>query len=226
MKRFGGLVAVDKVSLNLEQGKIYGIIGPNGSGKTTLLNLITGVLKPNGGHIFFEDKEISGKPLHAIANMGIGRTFQIPRTFPDLTIRENVLLCSKESDGAKGEESVREILDLLDLTSLADRKGANLGYGLKKLVELSRVMALNPELIFLDEPLSGLDLPMIKRITTYIRTLNKEFKKTVVIIEHNLEELMLLTDYTFVLHHGQKIEEGDPEKIRSSKTILNVYFGV
>ena len=222
-KRWGGLVAVNEVSMNVEQGKIYGIMGPNGSGKTTLLNVITGVLKPNGGHIYFNEREISGKPLHTTTKMGIGRTFQIPRTFPDLTVKENVMLSVVDREK---ERKVDEILQLLELDQLGAKKAQDLGYGLKKLVEMSQVMALDPDLIFLDEPLSGLDLSMIRKITSYIRTINKEYKKTVVIIEHNLEELMLLSDFTFVLHHGQKIEEGDIEKIRNSKAVLNAYFGV
>jgi ABC-type branched-subunit amino acid transport system ATPase component len=221
-KRFGGLTALNKVSLNVEKGKVYGLIGPNGSGKTTLLNLVTGVLKPSAGKIYFKETDVTGKPPHAITKMGMGRTFQIPRIFPELTVEENILAVARNSTS---KDRLKEIFDLVDLNDLRETKARMLGYGERKHLELARAIALDAELLFLDEPMAGLDKSTLGAVSGQIRTLNKQMGKTLVIIEHHLEELMQLTDHVFVLDHGQKIEEGVPETIRSSKAVHSAYFG-
>ena len=221
-KRFGGLTALNKVSLNVEKGKVYGLIGPNGSGKTTLLNLVTGVLRPSAGKIYFKETDVTGKPPHTITKMGMGRTFQIPRIFPELTVEENILAVARNSNS---KDRLNEIFDLVDLNHLRETKARTLDYVQRKHLELARAIALNAELLFLDEPMAGLDKSTIGAISGQIRTLNKQMGKTLVIIEHHLEELMQLTDHVFVLDHGQKIEEGVPETIRSSKAVHHAYFG-
>jgi len=221
-KRFGGLTALNKVSLNVEKGKVYGLIGPNGSGKTTLLNLVTGVLRPSAGKIYFKEIDVSGKPPHAITKMGMARTFQIPRIFPELTVEENILAVARNSNS---KDRLKEIFDLVDLNHLRETKARTLDYGQRKNLELARAIALNAELLFLDEPMAGLDKSTLGAISGQIRTLNKQMGKTLVIIEHHLEELMQLTDHVFVLDHGQKIEEGVPETIRSSMAVHRAYFG-
>ena len=221
-KRFGGLTALDKVSIDVEKGKIYGLIGPNGSGKTTLLNLVTGVLRPSAGKIYFKDTDVTGKSPHAITKIGIARTFQIPRVFPELTVEENLLAIRRNSIS---NVRLDEILDLVNLSELCDLKAKTLEYGQQKGLELARAVALDTELLFLDEPMAGLDKSMIAAISNQIKVLNQEMGKTLVIIEHHLEELMQLTDYVFVLDHGQKIEEGEPDIIRNSKAVHRAYFG-
>ena len=221
-KRFGGLTALNKVSLNVEKGKVYGLIGPNGSGKTTLLNLVTGVLRPSAGKIYFKETDVSGKPPHTITKMGMARTFQIPRIFPELTVEENILAVARNSNS---KDRLKEIFDLVDLNHLRETKARTLDYGQRKHLELARAIALNAELLFLDEPMAGLDKSTLGAISGQIRTLNKQMGKTLVIIEHHLEELMQLTDHVFVLDHGQKIEEGVPETIRSSMAVHRAYFG-
>jgi len=201
---------------------VYGLIGPNGSGKTTLLNLVTGVLKPSAGKIYFKEKDVTGKPPHAITKMGMGRTFQIPRIFPELTVEENILAVARSSNS---KDRLKEIFDLVGLNLLRETKARLLGYGERKHLELARAIALDAELLFLDEPMAGLDKATMGAISGQVRTLNKEMGKTLVIIEHHLEELMQLTDHVFVLDHGQKIEEGVPETIRSSKAVHRAYFG-
>jgi ABC-type branched-subunit amino acid transport system ATPase component len=201
---------------------VYGLIGPNGSGKTTLLNLVTGVLKPSAGKIYFKEKDVTGKPPYAITKMGMGRTFQIPRIFPELTVEENILAVARNSNS---KDRLKEIFDLVDLNDLRETKARLLGYGQRKHLELARAIALDAELLFLDEPMAGLDKTTIGAISGQVRTLNKEMGKTLVIIEHHLEELMQLTDLVFVQDHGQKIEEGVPETIRSSKAVHRAYFG-
>lgn len=199
---------------------MYGLIGPNGSGKTTLLNLVTGVLKPSAGKIYFKEKDVTGKPPNAITKMGMARTFQIPRVFPELTVEENILAVAHSS-----KDRLKEIFDLVDLNDLRETKAEMLGYGQRKHLELARAIALDAELLFLDEPLAGLDRSTIGAISELIRILNKQMGKTLVIIEHHLEELMQLTDHVFVLDHGQKIEEGVPDTIRTSKAVHRAYFG-
>jgi branched-chain amino acid transport system ATP-binding protein len=221
-KKFGGLIALNKVSVHVEKGKIYGLIGPNGSGKTTLLNLVTGVLRPNAGKVYLNDIDVTGKPPHSITKLGLGRTFQIPRIFSELTVEENVLAVRRSSIS---KARMGEIFNLVDLNDVRDAKAKTLGYGQRKHLELARAIALDTELLFLDEPMAGLDMSMIGAISKQIRILNEQMGKTLVIIEHNLEELMQLTDYVFVLDHGQKIEEGEPDTIRSSKIVHRAYFG-
>ncbi len=216
-------MALDKVSINVEKGKIYGVIGPNGSGKTTLLNLVTGVLKPSAGRIYFKDTDVTGKPPHAITRMGMGRTFQIPRIFPELTVEENILAVNRSQIS---DDRLKEIFDMVDLNDERGIAAKRLGYGQRKHLELARAIALDAELLFLDEPMSGLDKQTIAVISKQIKTLNQQMGKTLVIIEHHLEELMQLADYVFVLDHGQKIEEGDPNTIRQSEAVHQAYFGV
>lgn len=201
---------------------MYGLIGPNGSGKTTLLNLVTGVLKPSAGKIYFKETDVTGKPPHAITKMGMGRTFQIPRIFPELTVEENILAIARNPNP---KDRLKEIFDLVHLNHLRETKAQTLGYGQRKQLELARAIALDAELLFLDEPMAGLDKSTLGATSEQIRTLNREMGKTLVIIEHRLEELMQLTDHVFVLDHGQKIEEGVPETIRSSKAVHRAYFG-
>jgi len=221
-KKFGGLTALSKVDINVDKGKIYGLIGPNGSGKTTLLNLVTGVLKPSRGKIYVKNVDVTGKPPHVITRMGLSRTFQIPRIFPELTVEENLLAVRRESIS---KDRLDEMLKLVDLTKLRASKAKSLGYGQRKDLELARAIALDTDLLFLDEPMAGLHGSTIQIISKQILTLNKEMGKTLVIIEHHLEELMQLTDYVFVLDHGEKIEEGEPDVIRSSKAVHRAYFG-
>ena len=221
-KKFGGLTALDKVSINVEKGKIYGLIGPNGSGKSTLLNVVSGVLKPNAGKVYLNDVDVTGKSPHSITKQGLGRTFQIPRVFSELTVEENILAVKHDSVST---ERMGEILSLVDLNEVRNTRARSLGYGQRKHLELARAIALDTSLLFLDEPMAGLDNSMIAEISKEIRILKEKLGKTLVIIEHNLEELMQLTDYVFVLDHGQKVEEGEPDKIRNSEIVHRAYFG-
>lgn len=215
-------MALDKVSINVEKGKIYGLIGPNGSGKTTLLNLVTGVLKPSAGRIYFKDTDVTGKPPHAITRMGMGRTFQIPRIFPELTVEENILAVNRSQIS---DDRLKEIFDMVDLNDERGIAAKRLGYGQRKHLELARAIALDAELLFLDEPMAGLDKQTIETISKQIKTLNQQMGKTLLIIEHHLEELMQLTHHVFVLDHGQKIAEGEPNLIRQSAAVHRAYFG-
>jgi len=221
-KQFGNLVALDGVSIEVSEKQMYGLIGPNGSGKTTLLNVISGVLKPDGGDIFLAGVSIKGKTSHNIARLGLARTFQTPRVFQHLSVLENLTVVQHEGGDA---HEARELLSEFGLKSEMDKPAENLGYGEKKQLDLARALILKPSIIMLDEPMAGLDFPMIKTMSGYIEKLCRSYGKTVIIVEHHLEELMSLSDHIFVFDHGKKIEEGPPETIRDSKAVHLAYFG-
>lgn len=222
-KRFGGLVALDRISLHVDEGKVYGLIGPNGSGKTTLVNLTTGILKPSGGTLTFRGTNITGKSPEHISRLGLGRTFQIPRVFNNMTARENVMAALPITEQREGVGD--RLLSNFGLENLKDKGAMSLSYSHKKLLEVARMMATNPSLIMLDEPMAGLDFETLRAMSGYIRDLNKSYGKTLVVIEHNLEELFSLSDQIFVLDHGTLVYEGRPEGIRDSEGVMAAYFG-
>ncbi|MDG6994856.1 MAG: ABC transporter ATP-binding protein [Nitrososphaerota archaeon] len=226
-KHFGGLYAIRDVSLSLEEGKIYGLIGPNGSGKSTLVNLITGFIRPNGGRVIFEGKDITARSPHYIANRGISRTFQTPRSFPDLSLEENILVGISPRRKALPDFNslLEELLDSTGLEKLRHAKMSNLSYSEKKMTELLRATIRDCSLVIMDEPIAGIDLGNIQRFVHFITDANKKLAKTLLIIEHNLQELMLISDYIFVLHHGEKIFEGQSSNFGSDERTVEAYFG-
>jgi ABC-type branched-subunit amino acid transport system ATPase component len=221
VKRFGGLTALDGVSLSLKQAGLYGLIGPNGSGKTTLMNIVCGLYKPDAGRIIFNEIDITNHPAHTIAKMGIARTFQTPREFPNLTVEENVNAIYRSGSNCSIQES-------LSLTGLADKgnlMAKDLPYGQKKQLEFARTLARGADLIMLDEPMGGLDYGQIKELNKTILDVHKKFGKTFLIIEHRLDELAKLVDWIFVLKNGAKIAEGDPDSIANNSLVHIAYFG-
>jgi len=222
-KKFGGLVALDSVSFALPTGGIYGLIGPNGSGKTTLVNVITGFLAPDGGEVLFDGRRITGLKPHAIAGMGIARTFQSPRVFPNLTVEQNVLAANPELAEDKG--GLEDLLRRINLTSMRRMPAGTLNFGQRKLLEIARALSLGPRLLILDEPLSGLDMESIKIIIDYCNYINSEMGETLLIIEHNLDLLFSLVDHVIVLNAGRKVTEGPPESVKNDPALQEVYFG-
>jgi ABC-type branched-subunit amino acid transport system ATPase component len=222
-KKFGGLTALDSVSFTLPAGKIYGLIGPNGSGKTTLVNILTGFLTPDGGEILFNGKKISGLKPHIIARMGIVRTFQSPRIFPNLTVEQNILVASPRI--AEDKDKLEDLLKRTNLISMRRALAGTLNFGQRKLLEIARALSLDPQFLILDEPLSGLDMDSIKIIIDYCNYINSEIGKTLLIIEHNLDMLFSLVDHVIVLSAGRKVVEGHPESVRNNPVLQEVYFG-
>ncbi|MBI3000681.1 MAG: ABC transporter ATP-binding protein [Deltaproteobacteria bacterium] len=220
-KDFGGLRAVDNCSFVVETGKIVGLIGPNGAGKTTLFQVISGVLKRDSGHIYFHGDDISRLPPHEIARRGIGRTFQITRIFPKMTVWENMIVAS-HSAGA--EERAREMLELADLLPLKDHYAAELSFGQQKLLDLMRVMMLNPQLILLDEPAAGINPTMQNKILDLIHRLNDQ-GSTFLIIEHDMDIIMGHCEKVIALNFGRVIAEGRPDEVRENEEVLTAYFG-
>ena len=222
-KHFGGVAAVDGVSLSLAAGRIYGLIGPNGSGKTTLFNCVTGLERRNAGRVLLNGERIDGLPPWRIALKGIGRTFQIIRVFPELTALENLLVVTR---GHLEEARARalELLRFVRLEALQDEYAGNLSYGQQKLVEFARMLMRDPMLVLLDEPAAGVNRTLLNDLLEAVRQL-RERGKTVLLVEHDMKVVMGLCETVFVLDHGEKIAEGPPGAIQADEGVIEAYFG-
>jgi ABC-type branched-subunit amino acid transport system ATPase component len=223
VKRFGGVTAVNRCSLALTPGRIYGLIGPNGSGKTTLFNCITGLERRDAGTIRVRGHRVDGLPAHRIAALGVGRTFQLIRVFPELTALENLLVVSR-GDRDAASRRAQELLAFVRLPGMAGELAGNLSYGQQKLVEFARVLMLDPALILLDEPAAGVNRALLVELLTAIRRLRDE-GRTLLIVEHDMKVVMGLCEWVFVLDYGEKIAEGPPEAIQSDERVIEAYFG-
>jgi len=223
VKKFGEVVALDHCSFVIETGTMTGLIGPNGAGKTTLFNLITGVLQPDQGHIYLRGKEITGRKPYQIARRGVGRTYQIIRIFPKLTLLENLTVVGK----AKGEKMTERAMDLLNRVKLSDKKddyASDLSFGQQKLLSLAQVLMLDAELILLDEPAAGINPTLQNELMTLIHQLNRE-GKTFIIVEHDMNVIMGHCQNAIALNYGQKIAEGSCSAIQKDERLLEHYFG-
>jgi len=234
-KRFGGLVAVDSVSIHVNKGELVGLIGPNGSGKTTLFNCITGFYQPNEGHVKLNGTEITGERMETITERGLYRTFQLPRLFPELTVLQNVLLSQPhQNEGfmdilfrktpASLVKRAKELIEFVGLTRLIDELAGNLSGGQQKLLELAAALLKNPAIILLDEPMGGVNPTLINELKGRLLKLNKS-GTTFFVIEHNMEVIMDIAQRLYVLDHGSLIAEGNPEDIRNNDEVLEAYFG-
>lgn len=232
-KAFGGIHALDTCSITVEQGTITGLIGPNGSGKTTLFNIITGYEKVDEGTVRFSGQTITNLTPDKVFRLGIGRTFQLTRIFPRLTVMENMHVAAQR-EGARAllsrwsstheQKRALELLDFVGLTNLKDMQAGNLSYGQKKLLEFAFVLIAEPQVILLDEPAGGINPVMINQLSERIRTLNKR-GVTFLVVEHNMEFVMGLCDNVMVMHRGSKIAEGTPAQIRNNPAVLEAYLG-
>ena len=222
-KRFGGVTAVNHCSLALAPGKIYGLIGPNGSGKTTLFNCITGLDVRDEGEVRFNGERIDGLKPHQVARLGIGRTFQIIRIFPELSALENLLVVAREPFEAAQRRAL-EMLRLVTLHKLQNEYAGNLSYGQQKLLEFARVLMTDPELILLDEPAAGINRTLLNDLLGVIRELRGQ-GKTIFIVEHDMKVVMDLSETIFVLDYGEKIAEGPPAAIQKDERVMEAYFG-
>jgi ABC-type branched-subunit amino acid transport system ATPase component len=222
-RSFGGIAAVNRVSLSLEPGRIYGLIGPNGSGKTTLFNCITGLERLDGGQVRFKGERIDGLKPSRIARQGIGRTFQVIRVFPELTALENLLVVTR-GPRPEAERRGREMLEFVKLERLAGEYAGNLSYGQQKLVEFVRVLMTDPALILLDEPAAGVNRTLLNDLLAAVSRLRDE-GRTILLVEHDMKVVMGLCETVFVLDHGEKIAEGPPGLIQADERVIEAYFG-
>ncbi|HXF69009.1 MAG TPA: ABC transporter ATP-binding protein [Thermoflexus sp.] len=232
-KDFGGLRAVNRCSFTVEPGSITALIGPNGAGKTTVFNLITGLLRPTSGRIYFQGRDITGLPPHRIARLGIARTFQISRELAELTVLENVVVHAAR-DGLVGlvrgsilrheAERAMALLEFVGLAAMAREKAGKLSYGQKKLLELAGALMADPQLVMLDEPAAGVNPALLEEILERIQRLNQA-GMTFLIIEHNMDVVMNLSHQVVVMAHGEVLRQGPPEAIQRDPQVLDAYLG-
>ncbi len=226
VKRFGGLVAVKNVSMQVKEGEIFGIIGPNGAGKTTLLNSVSGVFSPEEGKVFFKGEDITKQGSHILCKKGIARTYQIVNSFPRMTVLDNVKIGAIFGSKVQqdDDQKAREILEFVDFPMPVDTIAGNLNTVQLKYLELARALATNGELLLLDEVAAGLTPA---ELTDFIELIKKIRAKgiTVITIEHVMKFIMTICDRIIVLNYGEKIAEGTPDEIVNNKLVLEAYLG-
>ncbi len=240
-KRFGGIAAVSDMSLSVTEGEILGLIGPNGAGKTTMFDLLAGSVRPSSGSIHLMGAEITGQPAHQRLSAGMGRTFQIPRPFPELTLLENMLLARQAQTGERfwanftsfarvaaeeraAKEKALSLLDLVALRRLADDPARVLSGGQRKLLELARVMMADPKVILLDEPAAGVNPALLEVLIARIREINAS-GVTFVLIEHNIDMVSRLCNRIVVMAQGALLFEGKPDEVSREPRVIEAYLG-
>jgi ABC-type branched-subunit amino acid transport system ATPase component len=241
-RRFGGVRAVNQASFDVQEGSITGLIGPNGAGKTTAFNLISGFLKVQGGTITFDGRDIERHPSHAIAQAGLVRTFQIPRVLTRMTVLENMMLAATHQPGemlgaalfAPGRvrrreievrEQAQQVLELVRLKRLANDFAGTLSGGQRKLLEFGRALMTRPRMVLLDDPMEGVAPALALQLLEHILELRAERGTTFLIIEHDMEAVMAISDHVIVMDEGRVIARGLPEQIQNDERVIDAYLG-
>jgi branched-chain amino acid transport system ATP-binding protein len=240
--KFGGLVAVDDVSFDIPNGGVVSLIGPNGAGKTTFFNVLTGLYKPTSGTVTFDDKNITAKPPHKIAQAGVARTFQNIRLFGLMTAEENVMVAmhshlksgiistilgtkKQRTEERESKKTARELLDFVGIGNTANQFARNLSYGDQRRLEVARALALKPKVLLLDEPTAGMNPQESKTFVDFVYRVRDEKDVSILLIEHDMSVVMKVSERITVLDRGQKIAEGTPAEIKSNKRVIEAYLG-
>ena len=236
-RRFGGLVAVDAVDLAIEPGEVRAVIGPNGAGKSTLFNVITGVLPPSDGEIYFAGERITGLPVHRVIQKGVARTFQLTHLFPALSARENVRIAAQARHAdrwrplaggtlfAATAAAADAALDLMRLADVADVNAGLLSHGNQRLLEVAMALAQRPRLLLLDEPTQGLSVEETDQAVGILRDMLGAGGLTVILVEHDMEVVFRLADKITVLHRGRVIADGAPDAVKANAQVQSAYLG-
>lgn len=232
-KTYGGLTAVDRASFSVAAGSITALIGPNGAGKTTAFDIISGVVVPDSGRIFFNGRDITGLMAHKIAKQGVGRTFQLTRELREMTVLENMMASTVPNNlssllGGRIRPAEREramdVLAFVGIEGLAEEPAKRLSYGQRKLLELASILMTEPKMVLLDEPAGGVNPALLERIMDRIQDLNRQ-GTTFLIVEHNMDVVMRLGQSIVVMAHGQVVTQDEPQAVREDKRVLNAYLG-